>query len=272
VVISGLDAAPLAGDTFNVVSDLSKAKAVAERRRSRLREQSLFRRAHVSLENFSDQIVAAGIKELPIILKADVQGSVEAVRDALAKLEQSVIGEDGNPKVRLPILHTAVGGISKSDVLLADASDAIIIGFNVVPDVRARRLAEKTGIQIRLYKIIYQITEEIKQAMEGLLAPLQEERRLGEAEVRQTFRISRIGTVAGCLVTDGLIRRTAQIKLIRDGIVIHEGRLATLRRVKDDIREANSGTECGIKIAGFDDIKVGDRIEAMETVEVKQTL
>ena len=170
------------------------------------------------------------------------------------------------------MLHAAVGGINDSDVLLADASDAIIIGFNAVPDADSRALAEARGVDIRLYDVIYHVTEDVRKALEGLLAPEQQQRRLGEAEVLQIFKVSRVGTIAGCRVTDGRVPRNAQVHVIRDGLVVYEGKLDSLKRFKDDVREARSGQECGIHIEGFDDVKVGDRIDAFEVVSVARTL
>jgi translation initiation factor IF-2 len=206
----------------------------------------------------------AEIKELPIILKADVQGSVGALKENLEKIE--------HPEVRVRVIHAAAGGITESDVLLADASNAVILGFNVAPDLEARQLAERRGVDIRQYQIIYDATDDVRKALEGMLTPQQQERRLGECNVVQTFKISRIGTVAGCMVTDGVIARNARVRLIRDGAVIHTGGLQSLKRIKDDVREVRAGQDCGIHLAGYDDVKVGDRIEAFETVSIARKL
>ncbi|MGB3086814.1 MAG: translation initiation factor IF-2, partial [Phycisphaerae bacterium] len=265
VRVAGLTGAPEAGDRFYVLDDLAKAKEIAEDRRRRSREEKLAeRRRPRTLEAVFEQMTAKEVRELPLIIKADAQGSVEAVRENLEKIE--------HPDVRVRVLHVAVGGINESDVLLADASDAIVLGFNAVPDAGARALAERRGVDIRQYNVIYRITEDIRKALEGLLAPQQEEHRLGEAEVIETFKISRVGAIAGCRVTDGGILRSARVRLIRDGLVVHEGPLESLKRFKDDVREVRAGQECGIHLAGYDDVKVGDRIAAFETVEVQRTL
>ncbi len=265
VEAAGLDEVPVAGDRFYVVGDLARAKQIADEQRSRKRELELAQRRQVTLENLFSEISAGAIKELNVIIKADVQGSIDVLRNTL--LEQNT------EEVALRVLHAAVGGVTESDVLLAEASDAIIIGFHVVADEHARGLAEEKGVQIRLYRVIYQITDEFKLALEGMLAPSMQEKFLGRVEVRQIFRISRIGVIAGCYVTEGIINRTAKVRLIRDQIVIRdEAALESLRRGKDDVSEARAGLECGIKLAGFDDIKEGDVIEAYEIVAVSRTL
>jgi translation initiation factor IF-2 len=265
VRVAGLSAVPDAGERFYVLEDSALAKQTAEERERSLREQTLVSaRRPRTLEAVFQQMETEEAKELPLILKADVQGSVEAIRENLEKIE--------HPEVRVRVLHAGVGGVTAGDVLLADASNAIIIGFNAVADAEARALAEDRGVDIRHYNIIYRITEDVRKALEGLLAPETQERRLGEAEVLETFKISRSGTVAGCRVTDGVIPRSAKVRLIRDGLVVHQGAMDSMRRVKDDIREARAGTECGIHLAGFNDVKVGDRLEAFETVTVQRTL
>jgi translation initiation factor IF-2 len=265
VRVSGLSAVPEAGDRFYVLETLSEAKDLAEDRHRSIREKELAeQRIPRTLEAVFEQMTAKEVRELPIIIKADVQGSVEALRENLLKIEHA--------EVRVNVIHAGVGGVNESDVLLADASNAIIIGFNAVPDPAARLLAEERGVDIRHYSIIYNVTDDIRKALQGLLAPSKQEKRLGEAEVLQTFKISRVGTIAGCRVTDGVINRNSRVRLIRDGLVVHEGGLQSLKRQKDDVREARSGQECGIHLAGYDDIKVGDRIEAFETVEVQRTL
>jgi translation initiation factor IF-2 len=265
VRVAGLSAAPEAGERFYVLEDLAQAIEIAEERERDSRQSTLVAaRQPRTLEAVFERMTAEEVKELPIILKADVQGSVEAIRENLEKIE--------HPEVRVRVLHAAVGGVNESDVLLADASNAIILGFNAVPDAGARTLAEERGVDIRHYNIIYRITEDIRNALEGLLAPQKEERRLGEAQVLEVFKISRAGTIAGCRVTDGTIARNARLRIVRDGLVVHEGGIDSLRRVKDDVREVRSGQECGIHLAAYNDVKVGDRLEAFETVTVKRTL
>ncbi|MGB2754872.1 MAG: translation initiation factor IF-2, partial [Phycisphaerae bacterium] len=265
VRVAGLSAAPEAGERFYTLQNLAPAKEIAEERERASRESTLVAaRQPRTLEAVFEQMTAEEVKELPIILKADVQGSVEAIRENLEKIE--------HPEVRVRVLHAGVGGVNESDVLLADASNAIILGFNAVPDTGARTLAEERGVDIRHYNIIYRITEDIRKALEGLLTPQKEERRLGEAQVLEIFKISRAGTIAGCRVTDGTIARNARLRIIRDGLVVHEGGIDSLRRVKDDVREVRSGLECGIRLAGYNDVKVGDRLEAFETVTVQRTL
>ncbi len=265
IEVIGLDAVPSAGDKFYVLDDISEAKRIAEEVRNEQREAQLFSKQQVTLDNLFSQITAGDVSELPLIVKADVQGSSEVLIASLNKLSTD--------EVRVKILHAGVGGISTSDVLLAEASGAIILGFHVVPDAAAREAAEKAGVDIRLYRVIYHLTEEVTKAMSGLLAPEIKEESLGHAEVREVFRVTKVGTVAGCFVTNGLVRRNAKIRLIRDSIVIEDERqIDTLKRFKDDAREVRNGFECGIKLAGYDDVKVGDIFEAYETVEVARTL
>jgi translation initiation factor IF-2 len=265
VRVAGLSDVPDAGDRFYVLEDLATAKELAETRHRRQREAELAeQRRPRTLEAVFEQMAEQKVNELAVIIKADVQGSLEALRDNLEKIE--------HPEVRVRVIHGGVGGINESDVLLADASDAVIIGFNAVPDPAARTLADHRGVDIRQYNVIYHVTEDVRKALEGLLAPEEEQRRLGEAEVLQTFRVSRVGTIAGCRVTDGRIPRNAQIRVVRDGLVVYDGKIASLKRFQDDVREARSGQECGIHIAGYDDVKVGDRLEAYEVVTVARTL
>ena len=265
VRVAGLSSVPEAGDRFYVLKSLSQAKQLAEDRERYLRETALVEsRKPRTLEAVFEQMGREEIKELPIVIKADVQGSVEALRENLEKITHA--------EVRVHVIHAAVGGVNESDVLLADASNAIIIGFNVAPDPAARLLAETRGVDIRLYQIIYSATDDVRKALEGMLAPKETEKRLGECNVVQTFKISRVGTVAGCMVTDGVIARSASIRLIRDGVVVHTGNLQSLKRVKDDVREVRSGQDCGIHLQGFDDVKVGDRLESFETVSEARTL
>jgi translation initiation factor IF-2 len=265
VRVAGLSEVPVAGDRFYALENLSIAKQLAQERRGQRRQAALVeRRVPRTLEAVFQQMAASTVKELPVIIKADVQGSVGALKENLEKIE--------HPEVRVRVIHTGVGGINEGDVLLADASNAIIIGFNAVPDPASRLLAEERGVSIRQYQIIYDVTDDMRKALEGMLVPQQQERRLGEANVLKTFKISRIGTVAGCRVSDGVINRNARVRLIREGRIIHTGALQSLKRVKDDVREVREGQECGIHLAGYDDVKVGDRIEAFETVSVARTL
>ena len=265
VRVTGLTEVPEAGDRFYVMESISLAKQLAEDRQHRVRETALVEsRQPRTLEAVFEQMGREEIRELPLVLKADVQGSVEALRENLEKIE--------HPEVRVRVIHSAVGGINESDVLLADASNAVIIGFSVVPDPEARLLAETRGVDIRLYKIIYDATDDVRKALEGLLAPKQQEHRLGECNVVKTFKISRVGTVAGCMVSDGMIQRSSRLRVIRDGVVVYTGSMQSLKRVKDDVREVRAGQDCGIHMQGFDDIKVGDRLEAFETVSVARTL
>ncbi len=265
VRVAGLSAVPEAGDRFYVLDELSLAKQLAgDRQRSRRETVLAERRRPRTLEAVFEQMTTDEIKELPVIIKADVQGSVQAIRENLEKIE--------HPEVRVRVIHATVGGVNESDVLLADASNAIVIAFNAVPDQATRRMAEARGVDIRRYSVIYNVTDDVRKGLEGLLAPLDEERSLGECEVLQTFKISRVGTIAGCRMTDGIINRNANLRIIRDGLVIYSGRIESLKRFKDDVREARAGQECGIRVAGYDDIKVGDRIEAFEVVSVARTL
>ena len=263
VSVSGLSSVPGAGDEFFVMESLQKAREFAEQRERKMREQALATRRHVTLEDLFEQMEAQKVKQLNVILKADVQGSVEVLKQSLNELK--------HPEVEVAVLHAAVGGINESDVLLADASDAVIIGFHVVADDRARALAETKGVDVRLYSVIYQITDDLRNALEGMLDPEVREDMVGRVVVRQTFKVSRLGTVVGCYVTEGVIRRNCKVRVSRQGIVMYEGELDSLKRFKDDAREVTSGLECGLKVKGYDDIKIDDVIEAIERVEVKRT-
>jgi len=254
VEILGLSGVPQAGDELVGVSDEHAAKLVAEQRLAREREKSLSKPVRASLEDLSGLIAAGDEKELRVVLKADVHGSAEAVSDALAKLSTE--------EVRISVLHSGVGGITESDVMLASASDAIVLGFNVTPDSKARQAAEREGVDVRSYRIIYEMLDEVRKAMEGLLAPEEKEVWLGRAEVKEIFRISKVGTVAGCQVSQGKIARNARVRLVRDGAIVFDGRIASLKRFKDDAREVAEGLECGIGLDGFSDVKPGDSIEA----------
>ena len=260
VEILGLEGLPQAGDQFVVVADRDKARGISEYREQKAREAALAKSSRVSLEGLAEQIKTAGTKELNIILKGDVQGSVEVLSDLLSKLS--------NDKVRLKLLRSGVGAITETDVLLASASNAIIIGFNVRPERKAQELAEQEEVDIRLHSIIYELQDEIKRAMSGLLEPTIKETYQGRAEVLETFRIPKVGTVAGCRVVDGLIKRDAEVRLLRDNVVVFKGKIGSLRRFKDDAKEVTNGMECGISIANYGDVKVHDVIEAFTTTRV----
>ncbi|MCK6616869.1 MAG: translation initiation factor IF-2 [Cyclobacteriaceae bacterium] len=264
VQVLGLDGAPQAGEKFQVMESDREARELAAKRGQILREQSIRTKKHITLDEIGRRLAIGNFKQLNVIVKGDVDGSVEALSDSLLKLSTK--------EIQVAIIHRGVGQISESDVLLASASDAIIVGFQVRPSSSARRLAENEEIEIRLYSIIYDAINEIKAAMEGMLAPEQEEVIVGNAEVRNIFKISKVGTIAGCMVTDGYIKRTNPIRLIRDGIVVYAGKLASLKRMKDDVSEVKSGYDCGMGIENFNDIKEGDVIESYEMREVKRTL
>ena len=265
VEVIGLGAVPGAGDKFYAMEDANRAREVAEERSQSDREGEIARRAKVTLENLYDTIQAGAVKELRVILKADVQGSVDVLRQLL--------NEELSKEVKVRLLHAAVGGITESDVLLAEASDAIIIGFSVVPDESARKLAEDAGVEIRSYRIIYEITDDIRKALTGMLSPTKQDQVLGHAEIRQVIKVSRVGNIAGCIVNDGVLQRNNKYRLIREGTVVVENlTLESLKRFKEDIKEVRGGLECGLKLAGYDDIKVGDRMEAYKTVDVARTL
>ncbi|MBV8205289.1 MAG: translation initiation factor IF-2 [Acidobacteria bacterium] len=261
VEILGAEGLPAAGDQF-VVAERERAHEISEYRTMKAREAQLAKTSRVSLEGLSEQIKAAGIKELPIILKGDVQGSVEVLSDLLTKLS--------NEKVKIKVLHSGVGAITETDVLLASASNAIIIGFNVRPERKAHDLAEQEKVDIRLHSIIYELQDEIKRAMAGLLEPVIREAYHGRAEVRETFRIPKVGTIAGCFMQDGLIKRDDEVRLLRDNVVVFKGKVGSLRRFKDDVNEVRNGQECGIGISGYGDIKVGDVIEGFVTERIAQ--
>ena len=264
LLMLGLDGAPQAGDQFNVFDDEREAKDLANKRRQLQREQGIRTQKHITLDEIGRRIAIGDFKELNIIVKGDVDGSVEALSDALLKLS--------NEEVQVNVIHKSVGQISESDIMLATASEAIIVGFQVRPSPNARRLAEKEQIDIRTYSVIYQAIEEIKAAIEGMLSPDIEEKVVGNIEVRDTFKISKVGTVAGCKVLDGKVTRNTKIRVIRDGIVIYTGNLGSLKRYKDDVKEVKAGYECGLNIESFNDIKVGDIIEGFEEVEVQRKL
>ena len=264
VSVLGLNGAPSAGDKFNVMSDEKEARAIANKREQLIRIQGIKTQKHMTLEEIGRRIAIGNFKELNVIVKGDVDGSVEALSDSLIKLSTE--------QVRVNVIHKAVGAISESDVILAEASDAVIIGFQVRPSTDARKIADEQGIEIRIYSVIYDAINDVKDGIEGMLEPIKKEEITGTAEVKQTFKISKVGTIAGCLVRDGKISKTAQCRLIRDGIVVYTGELASLKRGKDDVKEVSAGMECGIGIEKFNDLKVGDNIEAFVITEIKQKL
>lgn len=260
VEIIGLNDVPEAGDLFRAYGEEKEARAVADRRNRKKVEMQRRKTAAMSLEDLSKEIEAGEIKEIPVIIKADVQGSAEAVKSSLEKLD--VKG------VKVNVIHATAGAITESDIMLADASKAMIIGFNVRPDATIRKKAEDAGVEIRLHNIIYKVTEEMENAMKGMLAPVYTEVVIGQAEVRQTYKVSKVGTIGGCMVTDGKLTRDCGVRLIREGIVIYTGKLGSLKRFKDDAKEVLAGYECGITIENYNDIKGGDVIEAYQEQEV----
>lgn len=264
VVVLGLSDVPSAGDMFEVAANDKTARMIAEERSQRKRLAELTTKKAVSLDDFFKQIKEGEVKELNLIIKADVQGSVEAVRNSLVSLS--------NEEVRVNPIHIGVGAITEYDIMLANASHAIVIGFNVRPDLNAKRLAEHDKVEIRTYRVIYKAIEEIKAALEGLLEPDYKEVVTGRAEVRATFKVPKIGMIAGLYVVDGKINRNNQVRLLRNGVVIHEGKISSLKRFQDDVREVNEGYECGLGIEGFNDLKAGDEIEVFVIEEIQRTL
>jgi translation initiation factor IF-2 len=270
VLVLGLNGAPQAGENFKVVDSDQEARQLAGKRAQISREQTARASKRISLDEIGRRLALGTFKELNLIVKGDVDGSVEALTDSLIKLSQTT--------VQVNVIHQAVGQITESDVLLASASDAIIVGFQVRPSPVARKLAENEGVQIKLYSIIYEAIEEIKMAIEGMLEPTKEETIVGQAEVRDIFKVSKVGTVAGCFVIDGKIFRNNNVRVVREGIVIYPtkegviGEISSLKRFKDDVKEVKSAMECGITIKNFNDIKIGDIIEAYEIKEIKQTI
>ena len=264
VVILGLTGAPQAGDTFNVLSDEREAREIANKRQQLQREQSVRTQKHITLDEIGRRLAIGNFKELNLIVKGDVDGSIEALTDSLLKLS--------NQEIQVNVIHKGVGQISESDVTLASASNAIIVGFQVRPSVNARRLAEQEQIDIRMYSIIYDAINEIKAAMEGMLAPEFEEKIVCNVDVREVFKIPKVGTIAGCMVTSGKINRNTKVRIIRDGIVVYSGELASLKRFKDDVKEVATNYECGLSIHNYNNLEVGDIIEGYEQVAVKKTL
>src|SRR5574344_25336 len=264
VSVLGLNGAPTAGEKFNVFEDEKEARDIANKREQLIRIQGLKTQKHITLEEIGRRIAIGNFQELNIIVKGDVDGSIEALSDSLIKLSTE--------EIHVNVIHKAVGAISESDVLLAAASNAIIVGFQVRPSSNARKIADKEGIQIRMYSVIYDAINEVKSGIEGMLAPEEKEEITATAEVRETFKISKVGTIAGCMVKEGKLTRTAKVRVIRDGIVVHTGVLGSLKRFKDDVKEVQSGYDCGLNIESYNDIKVGDVIEAYQIVEIKRTL
>ena len=266
----GLDGAPQAGEKFKVMDKEQEAKALATKRSQIEREQSNRANKRISLDEIGRRLALGTFKELNLIVKGDVDGSIEALSDSLIKLSQET--------VQVNVIHKAVGAIAESDVLLASASDAIIIGFQVRPSGGARNLAEKEGVQIKTYSIIYEVIDEIKKAIEGMLDTIKEEKAIGTIEIKETYKISKIGTIAGCFVNEGKVQADAKVRLIRDGIVIYPtkegviGELGSLKRYKDDVKEVRAGMECGLTFKNYNDIRKGDIIEAYEIIETKRKL
>jgi len=264
VEVLGLNGTPLAGDDFVVAENESRARDIADFRQRRRRDTLAASGGRGTLEQMFSQIAAGVAKELPTVVKSDVQGSLEAIVGSLEKLSTN--------EVSVRVLHSAVGGINESDVILAKASGAVIIGFNVRANPQARDLARRDGVEIRYYSIIYDLIEDMRGALSGLLAPTLRERFLGNASIREVFSITRVGKVAGCMVTEGIVRRGAKVRLLRDNVVIHEGALKTLKRFKDEVREVNQGYECGMAFENYQDIQTGDTIECFEVEEVARAL
>jgi translation initiation factor IF-2 len=264
VQILGLSGAPQAGDKFNVMDTEAEAREIAKKREQILREQSMRTKKHITLDEIGRRLAIGNFKQLNVIVKGDFDGSVEAITDSLLKLSTN--------EIQVSIIHKGVGQISESDVLLASAADAIIVGFQVRPSVGAKKLAEQEEIEIRLYSIIYDAINDIKDAIEGMLSPTFEEHVLGTAEVRETFKIPKVGVIGGCMVIDGCIKRNSELRVIRDGIVLHTGKFDSLKRFKDDVAEVKQGFDCGISVQGYSDLQVGDIIESFEKREVKRKL
>jgi translation initiation factor IF-2 len=255
---------PGAGEEMTVLSDERKAREIALFRQGKFRDVKLAKQQAAKLENVFDQLAEGAVKTLALIIKADVQGSYEGLAHALGKLSTD--------EVKVNIVHSAVGGITESDINLALASKAVVIGFNSRADAAARKLAEHSGIDIRYYNIIYEAVDDVKAAINGMLTPERKETVLGTVEVRNVFRISKVGTVAGCMVADGVVRRGASVRVIRGGVVVHTGELDSLKRFKEDVREVKAGFECGLSLKNFNDVQVGDQIEVFEVVEVARTI
>jgi len=264
VQLLGFNTAPTAGDILIVPESEAVARDISSKRQQLLREQGIRTRKHITLDEIGRRLAIGNFKELKLVVKGDVDGSVEALSDSLMKLSTE--------QIMVTVIHKGVGQITESDVMLASASDAIIVGFQVRPLASVRKLAEQEQIDVRTYSVIYDAIEEIKSAMEGMLAPTFEEKVLGTVEIREVFKITRVGNIAGCMVLEGKVTRNSKIRLLREGVIVHTGELASLRRFKDDVKEVNHGYECGLNLTGYQDIRVGDIIEAFERVEVKARL
>jgi translation initiation factor IF-2 len=264
VLLLGLNGAPQAGEKFHVMENEREAKDIATKRSQLQREQGLRTQKHITLDEIGRRIAIGNFQELNLIVKGDVDGSIEALSDSLIKLSTE--------EIQVNVIHKAVGQISESDIMLAAASNAIVVGFQVRPSLTARRLAEKEEIDIRLYSIIYDAIEEIKSAMEGMLSPEIKEKITSTIEIREVFKITKVGTVAGCMVKEGKVTRNSKVRVIRDGIVVYSGDLGSLKRFKEDVKEVSAGYECGLNIQNFNNIKEGDIIEAFEEVEVSRKL
>src|SRR5664279_2997265 len=264
VEVQGLSDVPLAGEDVMVLGDERKAREIALFRQGKFRDVKLAKQHAAKLENMFGEVGESEVKTLALIIKADVQGSYEGLSQALTKLSTN--------EVKINIVHAAVGGITESDINLALASKAVVIGFNVRADVAARKLAEHSGIDIRYYNIIYDAVDAVKAALSGMLTPEQKEERLGLVEIREVYKISKVGTVAGCYVLEGVVKRGGRIRVLRDNVVVHDGELDSLKRFKDDVREVKAGFECGLSVKNFNDVEKGDHLEAYEIVEVSRTL
>ena len=264
VTVLGLDGAPTAGDKFKIFEDEKEAKSIANKRSQLQREQSIRTKKHLTLDEIGRRIALGDFKELNIILKGDVDGSIEALSDQLQRLSTE--------EIQVNILHKGVGQITESDILLATASDAIVIGFNVRAGANAKELADREQIDIRTYSVIYAVIDEVKEAMEGMLSPEIKEQVIGNVEIRQVFKISKVGSIAGCMVLSGKVTRNAKVRLLRDGIVKYDGELESLKRFKDDVKEVTKGYECGLNLKGFNDLEENDQLEIYEEVAVKKKL
>jgi translation initiation factor IF-2 len=264
VEIMGLSGVPKPGEHFYVVKDEKTAKEIVSHRETKERERIAAKETKLSLEDLFASLEKGEIKELPLVIKADTQGSVEALKEAVTKLSTE--------KCRVKIVHAGVGAVNETDIALASASNAVVVGFNIRPDIKALEASERESVSLELHTIIYDAVDRIKKAMEGLLEPVIKEKIVGSAEVKATFHVSKMGTIAGCLVTSGKVVRGHDIRVVRDGVVIFEGRISSLKRFKDDAREVQNGYECGIGIENFNDIKVGDKFEVYTFEEIKQKL
>jgi translation initiation factor IF-2 len=264
VEIQGLSEVPTAGEEFVVLNDERKAREIALFRQGKFRDVKLAKQQAVKLENMFDQMGEGGVKTLSLVIKADVQGSYEALAHALQKLSTD--------EVKVNIVHSGVGAITESDINLALASNAVVVGFNTRPDATARKLIGTSNVDVRYYNVIYDAVDEVRAALSGMLAPERKERIIGLVEIRQVFRISKVGSVAGGYVLDGIVKRNAGLRLLRDGVVVFTGELDSLKRFKDDVREVKAGFECGLSLKGYDDIREGDQLEFFEVVEIARTL